>query len=265
MALVLIQKVQNNMCIQGNYGIMRKPKALRVYVKAKASYDIVPALVGSAAAYTIGYPLDTIKTRLQSNNYHSKTIHDNLFYGYSYGVLMCMASAGSYFLMYKYLLQMLGADKTIVCSMIATFMSCFVKVPCKSIIKVMQNNNFKHITDATNLIVATFGVWGFYKGFWLYAMDDVPENALKFFLFEFLQTFISVNWLVGALAGFVTSVATQPFDVLQTKIICQNEKSACLKPEESFKGLWLKLVIETLQAATFLRFYKAISGIHVLP
>jgi hypothetical protein len=237
-------------------------KPRRVLIKTKSSYDVLPALIGSAAAYTSTYPIDTIKTRLQANNEECVPMN-KLYAGYIHGVFLCMASASTYFVMYNYLLSIFGNDKLVICSMVATFISCFVKVPGKSIVKVMQNEGMYKIEDAMNHIKKNFGVYGFYRGFWIYVVDDVPENAMKFLLYEVLQKFITVNWIIGAVAGFLTSVMTQPFDVLQTKIICDEKKCPELKLQDSFKGLGIKLLIETIQSAIFYRCFKFIIAINM--
>lgn len=231
------------------------------------SYDVYltcPSVISSAVAFTTCYALDTYKTRIQSRKNPKVLIKkslDNLYQGYFEGVLMCCIIACVYFTSLQYLSCHMASHHA---SMCASFLTTCVKIPFKSVVKLLQNGNFSSSNVAYTFLLKTYGIKGFFRGFWAYALDDVPETVLKFYLFSEIQKIVPKTMLifVGCIAGSLSSVVTQPLDVLQTLLICNvsGEKIDYSKVNY-FDGMFLTLLINSLQSAVFLQVYGTLTAV----
>lgn len=220
---------------------------------ATTPYSVIPAVISSIVAFTSTYPLDTYKTRVQVIS-KDKTKITGLLQGYIPGVLLCCTTAFIYFSMFQILLQHLTSTHA---SLMASFMSTFAKVPGKSITKLLQNGTFSSFHKAVTYIIDKYGYIGFYRGFWAYVLDDVPETALRFYLYAFFTSiFPAEKTLIGICAGVFSSILTQPFDVLQTNLVCNiSTKKIDYKKINYFSGLLVALTINSIQATVFYRVY----------
>jgi hypothetical protein len=253
------------------YSIQRKVPQLRpirhlVVAHASCSFNIGPAVISSIAAFTSTYPLDTLKTRTQNETSTvavPKSAHKALFQGYAAGVVLCVFSSLAYF---SILFALSTCMYVAQASAAASFLSSFVKVPGKAITKLLQNGDFTSAHDAAQYIHDNYGIGGFFRGFWPYVLDDIPEMAIKVCLFKYLEAWFGLNTgLIGALSGVISSIVTQPLDLLQTRMMCNISK----KPIDYtnlpyFSGLPLVLVINAVQSSVFLVTYKTINTLMLL-
>lgn len=213
-------------------------------------FNVIPAVIGSALAFTSTYPMDTYKTLIQND----QSTRQNLFKGYKYGLALCCSSAFIYFNMYQKLTTMLPFMSA---SFISSIMSIVVKVPGKAVTKLLQNGSFLTLHSASSYIMRAYGPMGFYRGFLAYVMDDVPETVLKFFLFDYLETiFPGQRFVIGALTGILCSILLQPLDVLQTMLVCniKNEKINYTTIDYT-KGMFLAICINSIQNMVFYYMY----------
>ena len=92
-------------------------------------------------------------------------------------------------------------------------------------------------------------------------MADVPETVMRFHLYMFFNLiFPEQTSLVGILSGLVTAIATQPLDVLQSKLSCDMTfKKLDYKNINYFRGTLLSIIINSMQAAIFYKVY------HIIP
>jgi hypothetical protein len=242
----------------GNIGIGR---GRRRVTNITCGYSLGPALIGSMAAFTTTYPLDTYKTLIQTN---SKTEEINFFQGYAPGVCVCCMNASVYFIV---LSNMLHHLPLVPASMISTVCSCCLKVPGKAITKLLQNGDFSNIKEASVFLYDNYGLIGFFRGFFPYIIDDVPQTALKFFLYDFFGKLYPSNpFLTGICTGLISSILTQPFDVLQTKILCNTStKTLDYKNLNYFSGLTMTLIINSVQSIVFFNIHSIIKALQLFP
>lgn len=222
-------------------------------VCAAIPYSVYPSLIGVIASFTSTYPLDTYKTRVQVFKI-SKPKTCSLFHGYPAGLLLCFTTSFIYFNTFQILLQHFNLTHA---SMIASFISTIAKVPGKSVTKLLQNGSFDSCHDAIQHIRTKFGFKGFYRGFWFYVLDDVPKTVLRYYLYAlFGNIFPNDATLVGLCTGLISSVLTQPFDVLQSCFACNmTKKKVDYKQINYFSGLLVALIINSIQATVFYRVY----------
>jgi hypothetical protein len=253
---MLGKKFHNPTIVGMQVPIVRVVQRRRVTIVCSA-YSFAPAVLGSMAAFTSTYPLDTIKT-LTQNDIKLEKKH-NLLSGYFPGLFVCCITTSVYFAMYSILSQHLS---NIASAMVATMFSCAVKTPGKAIVKLMQNGDFVDCGNAMKFLHNQFGVYGFFRGYIPYLIDDVPENAIKFFLYDFFGTlFPEFPIIVGILTGFISSIVTQPLDVIQTKLLCnKTTDSLDYKKINYMSGLVITLVIHSIQAMVFYLIHHVIVG-----
>lgn len=232
-------------------------------VCVRCSYSCIPAILGSLAAFTTTYPLDTYKTFIQ-NDKSSKHINIKRgFKGYSPGLILCCITSTIYFFIFTKISQHLPL---LPASIISTFCSSLVKVPGKTITKLLQNGDFPNVQKATSFMFNKYGVNGFYRGFIPYIMNNVPETSLKFYFYNLLKNMYPNNsFIVGALTGLVVSIITQPLDVLQTKVMC-NVSSTKLnyKKINYFSGICMSLLINSVQTCVFFHVHHIAKELKVL-
>lgn len=231
-------------------GIPRKRGRYVSVVPKAQTYSIFPAVISSAIAFTTCYPLDTYKTRIQTDN---KT-NSSLYHGYKISLLLCCTITCIYFGWYRFFISMMSLQHATICASFAT--TCF-KVPCKCVSKLLQNGSFDTFKDVFDFIMGHYGLMGFYRSFWLYVLDDVPETVLKFYLFSQIKMLFPENMaLVGFITGMLTTIVTQPMDVLKTIMICNTtEIKIDLAKIDYTKGIWFVILINAIQSSIFLHVY----------
>jgi hypothetical protein len=233
---------------------VRVNRKVRLCVRADV-YSVCPSILSSAVAFTTCYPIDTYKIKLQ--NGRAKDIPPSyLVKGYREGLALCTFITMVYFGSLQFLMTHMAFTRA---CFFASFITTLVKVPCKSLTKVLQNGTYGNVGDIAKDIWKRYGIVGFYRGFWVYVLDDVPDAVVKFHLYSKLSQMTDNTILVGAITGIVTTILTQPSDMLKTIIICNVEgKPINFAKLNYFKGLHLSILINSMQSAIFFYTYNII-------
>lgn len=219
------------------------------------TYKLAPAVIACMSAFAVGYPVDTIKVRLQNGEDSDKK---DVLTGFLPSVCMCGLYALVYFASYNNLVQNTSITTTATISAMCTLL---FKVPSKVLIKTMQRYGIGDTKQVAQKIYKTSGIFGFFRGFFLYVVSDIPENIIKYNMYDFLEKLpivLSHN-AAGTLVGIVTSFCLQPIDVL-SNVVMSNVDGRKIKLNEInyFKGLYLSLVINTLQCLAFYNVYHVL-------
>ncbi|CEG40045.1 s-adenosylmethionine mitochondrial carrier [Plasmopara halstedii] len=186
-----------------------------------------PALLGGAVAGTSVdialFPLDTIKTRLQS-------AHGFLKAGGFRGIYsgLSAAAAGSapggalFFSTYetsKSLFSVITPDQKnsplvhMVAAALGEMAACLVRTPTEVVKQKMQTGIYGSLPRALNVICAADGVAGFYRGYWSMIAREIPFSFIQFPLWEGLKYQWSkrqnttVSSLQGAVCGSIAGDA----------------------------------------------------------
>ncbi|KMZ65472.1 S-adenosylmethionine carrier 1, chloroplastic/mitochondrial [Zostera marina] len=185
------------------------------------------------------YPIDTIKTRLQSVRGGGKIVFKGLYSGLAgnlAGVLPASAIfVGIYEPAKQKLLKMfpenLSALAHVTAGALGGAAASFVRVPTEVIKQRMQTGQFASAPDAVRLIVAKEGVKGLYAGYSSFLLRDLPFDAIQFCIYEQLRIGYKLSAkrdlndvetaVVGAFSGIITGALTTPLDVIKTRLMVE--------------------------------------------
>ena len=219
-------------------------------------------LAGAGAAFTVDlliYPLDTLKTRLQSPDYarlytaqggrvRTAQLYRGLYQGIGSVILATLPSSGAFFSTYEGAKRALaGLDavpqplRHAAASGVAELVSCAILTPAEV---VKQNAQMVRRTAAggPNATVQTLRRFrrnplGLWRGYGALAGRNLPFTALQFPLFERLKE-RGLRWrerrgvrtgsvaesgavtaVSAGVAGAIAAVLTTPVDVVKTRIM----------------------------------------------
>ncbi|XP_071837250.1 mitochondrial S-adenosylmethionine carrier protein-like isoform X1 [Apostichopus japonicus] len=230
----------------------------------------VALLSGGIAGLTVDvslFPIDTIKTRLQSREGFVKCGgFRGIYRGLGAASLGSVPGAAVFFCTYeltksigaahlstKYdpLVQMAGAS-------VGEILACFVRVPVE-VVKQRAQATRQRSFSILRATLQTEGVRGVYRGYLSTVLREVPFSFLQFPLWEFLKRSWSTHqggpvdaWqsgICGAVSGGTAAAITNPLDVVKTRIILASQNSETAKGnvrfalvevfrQEGFRGLF---------------------------
>ncbi|KAA3681799.1 solute carrier family 25 (mitochondrial S-adenosylmethionine transporter), member 26 [Paragonimus westermani] len=202
------------------------------------------------------FPIDTIKTRLQSvqHGIHRSAGSLRLFAGLP-AVLIGSApgasSAATFFLTYEAVKQTTrsagweSVSSSITAACLAEVAACIVRVPCEVLKQRAQNSPNLVVRRLFLQIIRTEGLRGLYRGYTSTVLREVPFSFIQFPLWEHLKLFFIARnrlndhrdpppfsystdphmlsfWqsaLCGSLSGGIAGALTTPLDVAKTRIM----------------------------------------------
>jgi len=261
-----------------------------------------------AASQGTIHPLDTMKVRMQTNRITGKvqvppraqraalSLRRSALElaGLYKGVVGAATGAGiiigTYFAFYSTTKRFLkehsptmGEGSTaFVAGATAALGSSVVKVPLAVCIRSVQAGIYKNVYHAAKSIVNAAGVRGLFTGFVPTILEDVPDMAVKFAVYETLRKLhiklspdrpanIIEDLAMGGFAGAAAAAATTPLDVVKTIMMCSastrpsiasaarqimKEGNGSLKP--FFRGVGPRALSNGLNSAIFFCFFEAI-------
>ncbi|TFK27573.1 S-adenosylmethionine transporter [Coprinopsis marcescibilis] len=201
-------------------------------------------LAGGAAGTSVDllfFPIDTIKTRLQSSQGFIKSGGFNGIYkGVGSVVVGSAPGAAVFFATYDTMKRTLPFRDTLapINHMLAAsageVAACLIRVPTEVIKTRMQTSAYgaqgSSSWSAAKLVLSHHGIKGFYRGFGITVMREIPFTSIQFPLYEFFKVRLSATTgqkllpayqaaLCGSLAGGIAAAATTPLDVLKTRVM----------------------------------------------
>jgi len=193
-------------------------------------------LAGGVAGFGVDvslFPLDTIKTRLQSpQGFWKSGGFKGVYNGLGPTALGSAPCSALFFWTYESAKRHLGgADVVNHCTAAALgeIVACIVRVPIDNVKQKMQAGAFTTTRSTVAGIRVRDGWGGFYKGFSTTVMRDVPFSFIQFPLYEFLrdrwaakqgqEVSPSQGALCGSVGGAVAAAVTTPLDVAKTRLM----------------------------------------------
>ncbi|KAI0632258.1 S-adenosylmethionine transporter [Trametes polyzona] len=186
------------------------------------------------------FPIDTVKTRLQSSQGFIRAGgFKGVYKGVGSVVVGSAPGAAVFFCTYDTLKRTLPlpADYAPLVHMISASMgevaACSIRVPTEVIKTRTQTSTYGSAAQsslaAARLVLSTEGIRGFYRGFGSTVMREIPFTSLQFPLYEFLKNRLAKALhrplhayeaaVCGSFAGGVAAALTTPLDVLKTRVM----------------------------------------------
>mmetsp|Transcript_51528 Transcript_51528/g.118368 ORF Transcript_51528/g.118368 Transcript_51528/m.118368 type:complete len:615 (-) Transcript_51528:176-2020(-) len=254
-------------------------------------------LAGGCASATVDvalYPLDTLKTRLQSPLGFARS---GGFTGLFRGVLPTAIGAvpggaaffGSYELGKQLLLEGVDADdgdvhttnggslrahwaQDALAATVAASANCLVRNPLTVVAQRMQVGQYDTITSAVRGVQQKGGMRSFYAGLGVSAARELPFAFIQFPIYEGLKRLLSADGELsvtqgaacGSIAGAIAAALTTPLDVVRTRLMLGYDESwgtlrkvlAQQGPAWLFSGLWPRVGWMTIGGFIFFGVYE---------
>ncbi|KAI9638923.1 mitochondrial carrier domain-containing protein [Dioszegia hungarica] len=193
------------------------------------------------------FPLDTIKTRVQSTQGFIKSGGlKGVYRGVGSVGMGSAPGASAFFLTYENLKEVfprsipLLRDSPSLNHMIsasgAEFVSCLIRVPTEIVKSRTQTGAYGQGSSSIHSAMSTWkfeGIRGFYRGFGITIGREIPFTSIQFPLYEFLKTQLSRRYLdgrrpspaqaavCGMIAGGFGGAVTTPLDVVKTRVMLE--------------------------------------------
>ncbi|KAJ8361221.1 hypothetical protein SKAU_G00177460 [Synaphobranchus kaupii] len=184
------------------------------------------------------YPLDTIKTRLQSQQGFSRAGgFRGIYAGVPSAAVGSFPNAAAFFVTYESAKSLLGASSPpyaapvthMVAASLGEIVACLIRVPTEV---VKQRTQASPSSSSYRELVRTLreeGFCGLYRGYRSTVLREIPFSLVQFPLWEYLKSLWSLrqghvlySWqsaVCGAFAGGVAAFVTTPLDVAKTRIM----------------------------------------------
>lgn len=208
---------------------------------------ILSLLSGAVAGTTVDvvlYPLDTLKTRLQSQQGFWKAGgFKNIYSGLASAALGSAPSSALFFCTYESMKKLLHPifphdTEPVIHSVSAAFgevAACVVRVPVDIVKQRTQANSRQTSWQTFRAVVTTEGLRGFYRGYWTTVAREIPFSFIQYPLWELFKhtwslyrgeyVLPSQAAVCGAFAGGLAGAITTPLDVAKTRIMLAERTS----------------------------------------
>ncbi|CAG9532702.1 unnamed protein product [Cercopithifilaria johnstoni] len=177
------------------------------------------AAAGLVADLTL-YPLDTIKTRLQSSEgFTAAGGMRNIYRG--------MGSV------------IIGSAPTVAvnagAACVSEVVACVIRVPTELVKQRAQTKHVNNLGIICRMIYNQSGLLGFYQGFFITVFREIPFSLIEYPLWEVLKQKVAGVWrrqctplesaACGSISGSIAAAVTTPFDVVKTHIMLNESTS----------------------------------------
>ncbi|XP_032066060.1 S-adenosylmethionine mitochondrial carrier protein isoform X1 [Thamnophis elegans] len=241
-------------------------RRLSLHHRSKKSWAVEKRIVNSLAGGLAGvcvdltlFPLDTVKTRLQSPQGFKKAGgFRGIYAGVPSAAIGSFPNAAAFFVTYEYTKAVLRtADSPyfspIIHMMAASFgeiVACLIRVPAEV---VKQRAQVSPSTSTLRILSQTVyeeGIPGLYRGYKSTVLREIPFSLVQFPVWESLkelwswkQGHVVDSWqsaVCGAFAGGFAAAVTTPLDVAKTRIMLAKtgSRTASGNVLSALQGVW---------------------------
>jgi solute carrier family 25 (mitochondrial S-adenosylmethionine transporter), member 26 len=222
------------------------------------------ALAGTTVDLSL-YPLDTLKTRLQSSSgFLASGGFTGIYRGVGSAIIGSAPGAALFFCTYEYTKGFLSARRKVqevtggsawewtapiehmLAASLGEVAACAVRVPTEVVKQRAQAGQYPSSVSALRGILSRGSIVGFpgvwmelYRGWSVTIMREVPFTVIQFPLWESMKEYrrrtsgreeISAleSAIFGSVSGAVAAGFTTPLDVLKTRMMLAKEKTALI-------------------------------------
>ncbi|KAF7293038.1 hypothetical protein MIND_01203200 [Mycena indigotica] len=202
--------------------------------------SLIAGGLSGTAVDLLFFPIDTLKTRLQApQGFIRAGGLKGIYKGVGSVGVGSAPGAALFFATYDTLKQRSPlpesmASVTHMCAAsVGEVAACLVRVPTEVIKTRAQTSSYgpgQSSFSAAQHILASDGFRGFYRGFGITIMREIPFTSIQFPLYELLKAKLSIYTgrkplypheaaVCGSIAGGVAAATTTPLDVLKTRVM----------------------------------------------
>ncbi|KAG0020564.1 hypothetical protein BGZ80_003988 [Entomortierella chlamydospora] len=215
------------------------------------------AMAGTAVDTAL-FPLDTLKTRLQSKaGFAASGGFRGVYSGLTSAVIGSAPGASMFFVTYEGLKTALtavmpDAQYAPAVHMMAAsggeIAACFVRVPTEVIKQRMQTKQYGSTTGALRAVIQNEGVLGFYRGYFSTVAREIPFTCIQFPLYEYMKKSYAFAthrarvdpWeaaICGSIAGGIAAGITTPLDVVKTRVMLSQRNPTGIQSSAYYSGI----------------------------
>ena len=197
------------------------------------------------------FPLDTIKTRIQSRQgFIQSGGFKGLYTGLGPMAFASFPGAASFFVTYDYIknskllvdhnnnsnsLSFTSVRNQVIAATGGELVACLIRVPSENVKQNLQALNYKTLKEAL-IGINKRERYGFYKGYFATILREIPFSIIQFPLWEGGKKLIAntrgeggsctpfESALCGSFAGGFAGAVTTPLDVIKTRLMTSPEK-----------------------------------------
>ncbi|XP_055484384.1 S-adenosylmethionine mitochondrial carrier protein isoform X2 [Psammomys obesus] len=221
--------------------------------------SLVAGGVAGVSVDLILFPLDTIKTRLQSPQGFSKAGgFRGIYAGVPSTAIGSFPNAAAFFLTYEYVKYLLHTDsashfrplKHMLAASAGEVVACLIRVPSEVVKQRAQVSASSKTLQIFYNILSEEGIQGLYRGY--------KSTVLREALWSWRQGHVVDSWqsaVCGAFAGGFAAVITTPLDVAKTRIMLAKAGSSTAVGNvlSAMHGVWRSQGLAGLFAGVFPR------------
>uniref|UniRef100_A0A0N4ZFG7 S-adenosylmethionine mitochondrial carrier protein n=1 Tax=Parastrongyloides trichosuri TaxID=131310 RepID=A0A0N4ZFG7_PARTI len=205
--------------------------------KESSKWLVCGAFAGLTVDITL-YPIDTIKTRLQSEKgFLASGGFKNIYKGIGAVALGAAPGSALFFVTYKNIQELSSIKSPLsdaFSASVAEMAACIVRVPTEHIKQLAQTSRYKAAQGKLNKIVKSElklnGFMGLYRGYLSTVCREIPFSFIQFPIWEQMK----IHWakkkgkdkcgpfesaIFGSIAGSFSAFVTTPLDVAKTRIM----------------------------------------------
>jgi len=206
------------------------------------------------------YPIDSVKTRLQSpQGFINAGGFKGIYRGIGSVVVGSSPGAAVFFSTYDTLKRVLPLPvhlepvKHMIAASIGEVAACLIRVPTEVVKTRSQTSSYGPLATssfgAARILWKSEGLAGFYRGFGVTIMREIPFTSLQFPLYELFKRRLSLFLYgrpaslhayeaaaCGSVAGAIAAAATTPLDVLKTRIMLDTRD----RSHASYPSVWTR-------------------------
>lgn len=193
--------------------------------------------VAGAVVDLVFYPLDTLKTRLQSpQGFFAAGGFQRLYRGIQATAFGSVPSSALFFGTYEFSKKQLARLDTspvfnhMIAAALGEAVACLIRVPVDNVKQKMQVTHESFFK--TMLQVRHLGI----RGYFTTLMRDIPFAIIQFPLYEWMkkekikhqnssELSLPAISAIGAISGGFAAAVTTPVDVIKTRLILINDKN----------------------------------------
>ena len=215
--------------------------------------------VAGVSVDLILFPLDTIKTRLQSpQGFNKAGGFRGIYAGVPSTAIGSFPNAAAFFITYEYVKWFLHSDsssylmpvKHMLAASAGEVVACLIRVPSEVVKQRAQVSASSGTFRIFSTILYQEGIQGLYRGYKSTVLREIPFSLVQFPLWESLkalwswrQDHVVDSWqsaVCGAFAGGFAAAVTTPLDVAKTRIMLAKAGSSTATGNvlSALHGVW---------------------------